>query len=120
MDSPPAPSLKDQQDAREVLKSFHPKKALGCNSFPIAQKKPPPLPTAWLHFSSDDAVASGGRAGSAAETRPPGFSGISSDPRPGLAVIYELARISPWSYLPLPAFYCCADTDSAIELFWAP
>ena len=35
---------------------------------------------------------------------------------PGLTGIYELTRISPPIYLPLPSFYGRADRDSAIGL----
>lgn len=104
----------DQQDAGEVLKSFHPskkkkKKKTWAAADSLLLGKSLPVLAARPRSPPGDAVAGGAAPGS------------SSSPRLGLARIYELARIPPWGYLPpLPAFYCCVDRDSAIEPFWVP
>lgn len=93
---PPTP-LEDQLDAGEVLKSLHPKTVVGCSSPIAAQTNLPLLPLPPPPFLPTVLEAGLGAA-------------------LGLTGIYELTRISPPIHLPLPAFYGCADRDTAIGL----
>lgn len=62
-----------------------------------------PSPKTWLHFSPRDSVAGGGRAGSAAETRPQSFPVISSalGPSSGRFMSSQESRLGVISPSPL-------------------